>query len=128
MLYTFPHELDYEVGPQDRRRPCRASTRCASPTRAREATQAAIRLARAYTGKDKILKWEGSYNGFLDCHAFSHVPAARGRRHRALPAHRCRRWPASRATFEDMVIVGCFNDLDSAERSSSRTPPSWPPC
>ena len=84
-----------------------------------EATQAAIRLARAYTGKDKILKWEGSYNGFLDCHAFSHVPA--------LEAAGTERFPRTLPslagiprTFEDMVIVGCFNDLESAEQLISR--------
>ncbi|HUK76474.1 MAG TPA: aminotransferase class III-fold pyridoxal phosphate-dependent enzyme, partial [Thermoleophilia bacterium] len=72
MLYTFPHELDYEVG-----RKIVAAVPGIDQIRfansGSEATQAAIRLARAYTGKDKILKWEGSYNGFLDCHAFSHV-------------------------------------------------------
>ena len=114
MLYTFPHELDYEVGRKivqvvpgiDQVRFANSGS---------EATQAAIRLARAFTGKDKILKWEGSYNGFLDCHAFSHVPA--------LEAAGTERFPRTLPslagipkTFEDMVIVGCFNDLDSAEQ------------
>ena len=73
MLYTFPHELDYEVG-----RKIVAAVPSVEQVRfansGSEATQAAMRLARAFTGKDKILKWEGSYNGFLDCHAFSHHP------------------------------------------------------
>ena len=110
MLYTFPHELDYEVGRKIVQAvPGIDQVRFANS--GSEATQAAIRLARAYTGKDKIMKWEGSYNGFLDCHAFSHVPAleaagtekfprtlpspgrhpqgGRGhRRHRALQRHR----------------------------------------
>ena len=74
MLYTFPHELDYEVGRKIVQAvPGIDQVRFANS--GSEATQAAIRLARAYTGKDKIMKWEGSYNGFLDCHAFSHVPA-----------------------------------------------------
>jgi glutamate-1-semialdehyde 2,1-aminomutase len=113
MLYTFPHELDYEVG-----RKIVAAVPGIDQVRfansGSEATQAAIRLARAYTGKDKILKWEGSYNGFLDCHAFSHVPA--------LEAAGTERFPRTLPSlagipraFEDTVIVGCFNDLDSAE-------------
>jgi len=32
-----------------------------------EATMTALRLARAYTGKDKILKFEGAYHGWHDC-------------------------------------------------------------
>jgi len=118
MLYTFPHELDYEVG-----RKIVAAVPGIDQIRfansGSEATQAAIRLARAYTGKDKILKWEGSYNGFLDCHAFSHVPA--------LEAAGTERFPRTLPslagiprTFEDMVIVGCFNDLESAEQLISR--------
>jgi glutamate-1-semialdehyde 2,1-aminomutase len=65
MLYTFPHELDYEVG-----RKIAAAVPGIEQVRfansGSEATQAAMRLARASTGKDRILKWEGSYNGFLD--------------------------------------------------------------
>ena len=118
MLYTFPHELDYEVGRKIVQAvPGVEQVRFANS--GSEATQAAIRLARAYTGKDKILKWEGSYNGFLDCHAFSHVPA--------LEAAGTERFPRTLPSlagipraFEDMVIVGCFNDLDSAEQLISR--------
>ncbi|MFH1287700.1 MAG: aminotransferase class III-fold pyridoxal phosphate-dependent enzyme, partial [bacterium] len=32
-----------------------------------EATMSAIRLARSYTGKDKIIKFEGCYHGHSDC-------------------------------------------------------------
>ena len=74
LLYTFPHELDYEVGRKIVQAvPGIEQLRFANS--GSEATQAAIRLARGYTGKDKVMKWEGSYNGFLDCHAYSHVPA-----------------------------------------------------
>ncbi len=113
MLYTFPHELDYEVGSKIVQTvPGIDQVRFANS--GSEATQAAIRLARAYTGKDKILKWEGSYNGFLDCHAFSHMPA--------LEAASTERFPRTLPSMagipravEETVIVGCFNDLDSAE-------------
>ncbi|MEE4274996.1 MAG: aspartate aminotransferase family protein [Thermoleophilia bacterium] len=111
MLYTFPHELDYEVGRKIVQAvPGIDQIRFANS--GSEATQAAIRLARGYTGKDKILKWEGSYNGFLDCHAFSHVPA--------LEAAGSEKYPRTLPSLagipkavEETVIVGCFNDLDS---------------
>jgi glutamate-1-semialdehyde 2,1-aminomutase len=112
-LYTFPHELDYEVG-----RKIAACVPGIEQVRfansGSEATQAAMRLARGYTGKDKILKWEGSYNGFLDCHAFSHVPA--------LGAAGSEKYPRTLPSLagipkavEETIVVGCFNDLDSAE-------------
>ena len=114
MLYTFPHELDYEVGRKIVQAvPSIEQVRFANS--GSEATQAAMRLARAYTGKDKILKWEGGYNGFLDCHAFSHQPP--------LDAAGYERYPRTVPSLagiprcaEDGIIVGCFNDLDSAER------------
>jgi glutamate-1-semialdehyde 2,1-aminomutase len=113
MLYTFPHKLDYEVGRKIAAcMPGVEQVRFANS--GSEATQAAIRLARGYTGKEKILKWEGSYNGFLDCHAFSHYPA--------LDAAGPERFPRTLPSLagiprrvEETVIVGCFNDLDSAE-------------
>jgi glutamate-1-semialdehyde 2,1-aminomutase len=114
MLYTFPHELDYEVGRKIVQAvPGIDQVRFANS--GSEATQAAMRLARAYTGKDKILKWEGGYNGFLDCHAFSHQPpldiAGYERFPRTVPSlggiPRC---------AEEGIVVGCFNDLDGAEK------------
>ena len=113
MLYTFPHELDYEVG--------RKIVQCVPgidevrfANSGSEATQAAIRLARAYTGKDKVLKWEGSYNGFLDCHAFSHITAMGAAGTERFP----RVLPSSAGiprALEDTMVIGCFNDLDAVE-------------
>jgi glutamate-1-semialdehyde 2,1-aminomutase len=39
-----------------------------------EAVQSVLRLARAYTGKDKIIKFEGHYHGCLDNVYVSHLP------------------------------------------------------
>ena len=103
MLYTFPHELDYEVGRKIAQAvPGIEQVRFANS--GSEATQAAIRLARGYTGKEKILKWEGSYNGFLDCHAYSHVPALEA----AGPEKFPRTLPSLAGiprVFEDTVVV-----------------------
>ena len=43
-----------------------------------EAVQAALRLARVYTGKSKFIKFEGHYHGWLDSVAFSVNPPANG--------------------------------------------------
>jgi len=113
MLYTFPHELDYEVG-----RKIVAAVPGIDEVRfansGSEATQAAIRLARAYTGKDKVMKWEGSYNGFLDCHAFSHITAMAAAGTERYP----RTLPSSAGiprALEATMVIAPFNDLDAVE-------------
>ena len=118
MLYTFPHELDYEVG-----RKIAAAVPSIEQVRfansGSEATQAAMRLARGFTGKDKVLKWEGSYNGFLDCHAFSHHPpfdaAGYERYPRTVPS-----LGGIARSSQEAIIVGCFNDLDAVEKVIKR--------
>jgi glutamate-1-semialdehyde 2,1-aminomutase len=114
MLYTFPAELDYEVGRKIVQAvPGVDQVRFASS--GSEATQAAMRLARAYTGKDKVLKWEGGFHGFLDCHAYSHRPPLEVAGFERFP----RTVPSGGGIpggAQSDVIVGCFNDLDGAER------------
>ena len=127
MLYTFPHELDYEVGRKIVQAvPGIDQVRFANS--GSEATQAAIRLARAYTGKDKIMKWEGSYNGFLDCHAFSHVPAleAAGTEKfpRTLPSPG--RHPQGRSRTPSSSRRSTTSTRSRC--SSSATATSWPAC
>jgi glutamate-1-semialdehyde 2,1-aminomutase len=114
MLYTFPHELDYEVGRKIVQAvPGIEQLRFANS--GSEATQAAMRLARGYTGKEKVLKWEGSYNGFLDPHAFSHIADIATAGAEQSPTTQPSGAGIPKA-FRDTVIVGCFNDLDSTEK------------
>jgi glutamate-1-semialdehyde 2,1-aminomutase len=110
MMYTFPHELDYEVGRKIVQAvPGVDLVRFANS--GAEATQAAIRLARAFTGKEKFLKWEGGYHGFLDCHALSFEACGP-------------EWAPQTTRFmsgiprvqEELVVTGTFNDLDGTER------------
>ncbi|AIT08746.1 glutamate-1-semialdehyde aminotransferase [Candidatus Francisella endociliophora] len=70
-----------------------------------EATMSAIRLARAYTGKNKIIKFEGCYHGHADEFL---VAAGSG----ALSLGQ----PNSPGVPEDVVkdtLVASFNDIDS---------------
>ena len=50
-----------------------------------EATMHAIRFARAYTGRDKLLKFEGHYHGFHDYTLFNCQPPIPGIGHRRSP-------------------------------------------
>ena len=54
-----------------------------------EIVQVALRLARAATGRDKILKFEGHYHGWMNNVLVSHHPADAD----VGAARRCRRWP-----------------------------------
>ena len=53
---------------------CQASRRCALTSSGTEATMSALRLARGFTQRDKVLKFSGCYHGHAD--AFLTEPAA----------------------------------------------------
>jgi glutamate-1-semialdehyde 2,1-aminomutase len=80
-----------------------------------EATMDAIRVARAATGRESILKIEGSYHGHHDAVMFSVVPNADVMGGRDRPASA----PMSTGIPEDTArhtLVVPFNDADALER------------
>ena len=80
-----------------------------------EATMGAIRLARAVTGRDVVLKIEGSYHGHHDTVMFSVVPNADLMGGRDTPAST----PLSRgipAETAHLTAVVPFNDAGALER------------
>ncbi len=72
-----------------------------------EATMSALRLARAFTGRSKIIKFEGCYHGHAD---FLLVQAGSGVATLGLPDSP----GVPPATVQD-TLVARFNDLDSVE-------------
>lgn len=72
-----------------------------------EAVQAAVRLARAATGRDKFIKFEGHYHGWLNNVLVSYRPKATDPV-ATLPA--CGGQPASE--YADTIVVA-WNDLDA---------------
>jgi glutamate-1-semialdehyde 2,1-aminomutase len=81
-----------------------------------EATMLALRLARAHTGRNKFLKFEGHYHGWYDpflLNAHGHSPQQLG------PPERPARIPDSEgipsATFDDVVLAP-WNDTVVLER------------
>ena len=80
-----------------------------------EIVQAALRLARAYTGREKIVKFEGHYHGWFDNVLVSVQPPldAAGPRHAAQPVA-ASEGQASRA-LEDVVVLP-WNDLALFEK------------
>ena len=81
-----------------------------------EATMHAVRLARGYTGRDVVLKFEGQYHGVHDYVMFSTAgapPTALGSRYRPVP------WQSSSGipdVISSFIRTLPFNDLDLVER------------
>jgi glutamate-1-semialdehyde 2,1-aminomutase len=81
-----------------------------------EATLEAIRLMRASTGRDMVLKIEGSYHGHHDSIMFSVTPdrSEIGPREHPVTVHQALGIPQA---FADLVRVVPFNDLTEARRA-----------
>ena len=89
-----------------------------------EATMDAIRVARAATGRDKIIKMEGSYHGHHDSVLFSVVPESDVLDMRYNVGAEGQSWYTTRPTSKgvpqalwDTVIVAPFNDSESVEQA-----------
>jgi len=79
-----------------------------------EATNYAIRFARVFTGRKKILKFEGCYHGFGDSLLVSVKPSKAKAGHPRFP----NQVPASQGILEEIVkntLVAPFNDLEAVE-------------
>jgi len=72
-----------------------------------EATMSAIRLARGFTGKDKLIKFEGCYHGHADCLL---VKAGSGALTLGEPTS-----PGVPADFAKHTLTAEFNNLDSVQ-------------
>jgi glutamate-1-semialdehyde 2,1-aminomutase len=87
--------------------PCAEKVKFAST--GSEATGLAMRLARAYTGRDKILKFEGGYHGHGDYAVVAITP----RRPTDFPVGRADSAGVPRPVA-DTVLVAPFNDAETA--------------
>src|SRR5579884_1138029 len=116
--FTFPYDTEAEVAEAvvesvpgvDLIRFCTTGT---------EAVTAAIRLARAYTGRDKFVKFEGQYHGWTDTMYVSYHPSL----DKAGPEDAPRPVPSSRGTPQavaDLVVPLPWNNLDVVEQTLQR--------
>jgi glutamate-1-semialdehyde 2,1-aminomutase len=75
LAYGAQHEVEISVAEKIQQLvPC--AERVAFSSSGSEAVQLAFRLARAFTRRDVILKFEGHYHGWIDSALVSHHPAA----------------------------------------------------
>jgi glutamate-1-semialdehyde 2,1-aminomutase len=79
-----------------------------------EATMHAVRLARAYTGRDLLLKFEGNYHGFQDYTLWStYAPVeSYGNRRSPIPVPSSSGIPKA---LRELIITLPFNDFESFE-------------
>jgi glutamate-1-semialdehyde 2,1-aminomutase len=116
-MYGMPHELEWELAeevcsrfPIDQVRFGNSGT---------EATMHAIRMARGFTGRDRIIKMEGTYHGVHDSVMVSVKPKADqfGDPSAPTPVPSSAGVPAG--TIEN-TLVAPFNDLNAVERLFAR--------
>jgi len=80
-----------------------------------EATMSAVRLARAYTGRDKIIKFEGCYHGHADTFL---IKAGSGMLTTGIPTS-----AGVPKTFIDETLVCRYNDLESVKKAFMQAGP-----
>jgi len=85
-----------------------------------EATMHAVRVARAYTGKDKIIKFEGSYHGMYDYLLWSTYQPVEtmGNRRSPIPVQASSGIPG---ILRDLIITLPYNDFELLERTFKRS-------
>lgn len=82
-----------------------------------EATMVALRIARAHTGREKILKFEGTYHGFHDYVLWSSAYTAYGSlgsRRSPIPVANTSGMPSS---LRDLTIILPYNEFEMLERT-----------
>jgi glutamate-1-semialdehyde 2,1-aminomutase len=120
--HTFgaQHEDEYLVAEQIQRLvPC--AERVAFTSSGTEAVQLALRLARAATGRNLILKFEGHYHGWADSILVSYHPTAEEAGAHDSP----RPVLASRGQTPnslDNLVVTVWNSIDALEQALSKHP------
>src|SRR5260370_19885651 len=112
--YGAQHELEISVAENIQRLvPC--AERVAFTSSGSEAVQVAQRLARAFTGRNLILKFEGHYHGWMDSALVSYPPAAG----ELGPIEAPHPVPGSRGQVPNAVlnvVVASWNRLDLLEQ------------
>ncbi len=112
---TFPYDLDYEVGERfikmvpgvDLIRFANSGT---------EATMAAARLARAYTGRNKIIQMEGGYHGFSDTHFWSSHPESHSDNPQGYTSKPIPSSSGIPTFYGDALLIGQYNDRENMEQ------------
>lgn len=111
VIYGMGHELEIKVA-QKIRSLMPAAEMIRYFVTGTEATMNAIKVARAYTGKEKVIKFEGQYHGFHDYVSFSVEPDQKGPKSKPQPEMK-----GIPRALQKLVIVTEWNDFDAIEKT-----------
>jgi glutamate-1-semialdehyde 2,1-aminomutase len=118
-MFGMPHDMEWELAEEICQRfPVEMVRFGNSGT---EATMHAVRLARAATGRDKILKFEGAYHGLHDAALVSVKPHAPDYGDINAPTSVSGGLGVPKASLEN-VTVATFNDLASVDHRFKQFP------
>jgi len=84
-----------------------------------EAVLYAVRLARAFTGRDKVIRFEGMYHGFSDGVYWSKHPRPEFRRPRCASARRAARARHAKGVGDGLIILP-WNDIEALKETVAR--------
>lgn len=115
-LFAHTHTLEIELAERITRM-CPGVEMVRFANSGTEATQVAVRTARAHTGREKLLKFEGNYHGWHDYVLWSTAYTAYGAigsRRSPIPVCNSSGIPSA---LRDLVIVLPYNDFDMLERT-----------
>ena len=118
-MYGMPHTLEFDLADEICQRFPMDQVRFGSS--GTEVTMHAIRLARGFTGRDKIIKMEGGYHGVHDSVLVSMKPKPELRG----PPDRPTQVPAASGVPMDTVkntLIAQFNDLAAVKRLFAENP------
>jgi len=118
-MYGMPHDMEWELAEE-------VCTRfpiemCRFGNSGTEATMHAIRMARAATGRDKIVKFEGAYHGLHDAALVSVKPHAPDYGDINAPTSVTGGLGVPKASLAN-VVIATFNNLATVERRFKENP------
>ncbi len=113
-LYAGQHELELELAETLQRLiPCAELIRFSNS--GSESVQAALRLARCFTGRRKYLKFEGHYHGWFDNVLISQHPSAEDAGYVAAPRKVLETGGQSPGVLDDVIVLP-WNDLAAVKQ------------
>jgi glutamate-1-semialdehyde 2,1-aminomutase len=116
LIFALSHELEITVAKKIRDMvPCAEMVRFANS--GTEATMHALRVARAFTGREKVVKFEGMYHGAHDYLLFSVSPPFEGLSRARGPVPSSRGIPSA---IRKLVITQRWNEFQEIEKTLSR--------
>jgi glutamate-1-semialdehyde 2,1-aminomutase len=118
-MFGMPHDMEWQLAEEICQRFPLEMVRFGSS--GTEATMHAIRLARAATGRDKVIKFEGAYHGLHDTALVSVKPHAPDFGDIEAPTPVPAGMGVPRASIAN-VPVATFNDLNSVQRRFKENP------